>query len=1548
MSDPVKTASIPEQVRPNVLICLATDDPRVIDAADIAMHRAEIAASLLRVEATHRPPKRETGSGAAAGSGVSTVLAMLHALAGRQDAIPDSDDGFVVFIGFDCAALDLAAQYQYRRIALSMLETDGLQAAQAAFRDLPMLGVAAPLGTPRIPLKGNTDNVFHSRLASQLGLSDELIKDGLYFPVPMYFARAQWIRRLLARYLPHDRRPDPQLENALALGFHCTCIAMGYAAHDLIPKARPSSCESIRKHIAQLSLPGSEGRRASEYRAASKRDDLPATHALKYIAYYLPQFHAIPENDLWWGKGFTEWTNVTRAVPRFVGHDQPHLPTDLGFYDLTRDEVLDEQIDLARAYGIHGFCFYFYWFNGKTLLEHPVRRYLEGSDRDFPFCLCWANENWTRRWDGQEQEILIEQAHSARDDLRFIEHIAAYLRDPRYIRIGGKPLLLVYRGSLLADARATAQRWRKWCRDNGIGEIYLAAVLSFEIDDPRPFGFDAAVEFPPHQLRNLPPINSEVELLDPAFAGEILDYRETVLMTALDKFSDSAPRPFPLLHGVMTGWDNDPRRQGKGRVFHHAHPSGYADWLRLASTATLRRNPPELQYVFINAWNEWAEGAHLEPDRRFGHAYLAATADVLRMSSRSSCSPPDLGTSTGALAHLPAHLLPRLDRTRAALAHAMIAGRAPELQLRVVLTLDQGPSAALIGTLTSIAEQSFRRFALTIVTRTALPFTSWFDHPEIPLEQFVTDDPSTYLTSVAMQHPENWLVLVWAGDRLFPDSLLTLAAAIMSRPNAEILLADELQHRGDPAASRPCFGATPNIAGLRARGLDCAVLAVRAQCVHALGGLDGTLRGASESDLTLRCAERYGMAGVVHIPETLAWRDLHGHPDLALPGGLRAESLRRALSGHIQRLGLKAEIQTANGEGISHVVPIRTHAPLVSILIPTHDQVATFRRCVESVFGNTQYPNYELVVIDHANTDPEARAFLDGLALLEPNKIRVVPFSGAFNYAALNNHAVKHARGTLILFMNDDVAALHPEWLDALVDEASMPDVAIVGPRLVFPDGRLQHAGVVLGMSGFADFPFQGAALDAPGPADCLLHVRDVSALSGACLLVRRDVLEMLSGMDESLDLAYADFDLCIRATQAGHRVVWTPRATLMHEVGLTLRQQATDPAVAAAMQRAFEHCQTQFFVRHRRLLARDPHINPRLSLTSRGLRPELNPALTPDLHGLPKLPCLLALPADDSGSGEYRVGLPAREAQAHGLTRSRIAMGYPLQVLIEKLEIETLHTQRQVDDAQLRALRSLRTLMPLRIVMDFDDALEHVPPASAHKASVWPDIGVRLAEACRLSDTITVTTEPLAHEMRRLHGDVRVIPNAIDPGAWAGLRVPDHSDGKRLRVGWAGGISHAEDLAILREVVRTLADEVDWVFLGMCLEDMRPHLTEFHRGVPLAQYPARLADLRLDLALAPLAMNHFNECKSNLRLLEYGALGIPVLASDSVPYQCDLPVTRLRNEPARWIATIRERIGEHVQLRAEGRQLRERVLQDWTIASQLPKWRQAWTEPRV
>jgi GT2 family glycosyltransferase/2-polyprenyl-3-methyl-5-hydroxy-6-metoxy-1,4-benzoquinol methylase len=352
---------------------------------------------------------------------------------------------------------------------------------------------------------------------------------------------------------------------------------------------------------------------------------MDSLNQVKMIALYLPQFHPITENDLWWGKGFTEWTHVSKARPNFVGHYQPHLPADLGFYDLRVEETMGQQAELAKRYGIYGFCYFYYWFAGKRLLDLPLERILKIDKPNMPFCLCWANENWTRKWDGRYDEVLIAQRHSDEDDREVMLDLIRYMRHPNYVRINGKPLLIIYRIKLFPDIRRTTESWRELCRKEGLGEIYLAMVESFELamafEHPSKYGFDASMEFPPHGVDA--PLEPNGKILNSDYTGVIHDYRQAIL-----KYLEMEVAGYVRFRGVMPAWDNTPRRQNDSVMFENVSPSAYQAWLESILEQTHEQYFGDERIVFINAWNEWGEGNHLEPDRRYGHAFLEATRNA--------------------------------------------------------------------------------------------------------------------------------------------------------------------------------------------------------------------------------------------------------------------------------------------------------------------------------------------------------------------------------------------------------------------------------------------------------------------------------------------------------------------------------------------------------------------------------------------------------------------------------------------------------------------------------------------------------------------------------------------------------------------------------------------------------------------------------------------------------------------------------------------------------------------------------------------------------
>ena len=398
--------------------------------------------------------------------------------------------------------------------------------------------------------------------------------------------------------------------------------------------AKPAPVTEIETHaiIYDWQARNSLGNCRRKDFVAISHDRPPTEHCdVKLIAYFLPQFHPIPENNRWWGDGFTEWNNVARAFPMFEGHYQPRIPGELGYYDLRQTDVMRRQAELASLYGISAFCFHFYWFAGKPLLELPVKNYLQDKTITLPFCLCWANENWTRRWDGSEHELLIAQQHSPEDDIQFIHHLKQYFSDPRYLKVAGKPVLTIYRPALLPDPSATVQRWRAQALEMGFPGLYLIATNACDFEEYDSLGFDALSEFPPHGIR---PPNIQRSLIRSKFhKGMVYAYPTVVALELARKIASGTVHP-----GVFPSWDNTPRQLAHGRIFHGSSPQLFKKWLHHAFNRA-RSNRPGERLVFIHAWNEWAEGAYLEPDQCFGYAYLDACASTIRAQTTHLCVP---------------------------------------------------------------------------------------------------------------------------------------------------------------------------------------------------------------------------------------------------------------------------------------------------------------------------------------------------------------------------------------------------------------------------------------------------------------------------------------------------------------------------------------------------------------------------------------------------------------------------------------------------------------------------------------------------------------------------------------------------------------------------------------------------------------------------------------------------------------------------------------------------------------------------------------------
>lgn len=345
---------------------------------------------------------------------------------------------------------------------------------------------------------------------------------------------------------------------------------------------------------------------------------------VKYIAFYLTQFHKSIDNDNWWGKNYTEWDSVVKSVPRYKDHYQPHLPVDIGFYNLLDKNTWLQQVEIANNYGVSGFCFYFYWFNGRRVLDKPLELFLNNKDIDIEFCFFWANESWTRTWHGvsdnnsDKNEMLIEQIHNHDDDRNLMEYLCKNVFcDTRYIFLENKPLLVIYNVELFPDIKKTTQIWQQIAIDHGFSGIHLSFIDNSDEISPLTVGFDSVVQFSPKGLKCKK--KSNIKALDGKVRNKhikVFSYEDAVYSEKDRVFNN------PTFRSCFMSWDNEARRSGNGISWYGSTPSLFENYLLNMTEYAIKNPICNESFVFINAWNEWAEGAHLEPDRKYGYAWL--------------------------------------------------------------------------------------------------------------------------------------------------------------------------------------------------------------------------------------------------------------------------------------------------------------------------------------------------------------------------------------------------------------------------------------------------------------------------------------------------------------------------------------------------------------------------------------------------------------------------------------------------------------------------------------------------------------------------------------------------------------------------------------------------------------------------------------------------------------------------------------------------------------------------------------------------------------
>lgn len=850
-----------------------------------------------------------------------------------------------------------------------------------------------------------------------------------------------------------------------------------------------------------------------------------------------------------------------------------------------------------------------------------------------------------------------------------------------------------------------------------------------------------------------------------------------------------------------------------------------------------------------------------------------------------------------------------------------------------VIIDDEPGQGAMADTLRSLAAQSFPAGHVLVLSRhpqpqSLAPGILWLPLAAQPFAQ-INDLLATELAAA------DWLFLLQAGDHLHPDALLIMAERAVFRPDMLCWYCDEGRLvAGEP--SDPIFKPDFNLDMMRSFPYVGRLLGFSRAGLLEHGGFDLRHAALAPHDLLWRMVEGRGTHTVEHIAELLVQT-----PQTSTLWLAEAQVVAQApalLQAHLERTGVQATVSNDGQSATCRIHYEHPQAPLVSIVIYGAADVHAIHACTESLLDKTAYFNYEILLLTCAQSAPDIAAWATAMVELGAGKIRCVELDPGMVEAAALNQACDQARGEYVLLLQGNSLILEKHWLDELVNHAQRPEVGVVGGKVCSKNATILQAGLVLGLRGPASSPFVGQSIHADGYMQRLGIAHNCSAVSAQCLMVRRELFQSVEGFD-ALAFAHSlyDVDLCLRIRHNGYVVVWTPFALVAQ---IAPRQSL--PSRLATQANAQD--EKRFFQRWLAELANDPAYNQNLSLkmASFNLNPGLRVGWDPFIART--LPSVLALPVNTSAVGHYRVAQPFLELEMAGWIQGRVNYATPPLVELEREKPDVIILQCRYMNSSLREIERIKRHSGAMRIYELDDYIIDVPSKNAHSRNMPKDMRSLVQRGIAMCDRVVVSTQPLADALSSMHHDIRVVPNMLASQLWHGLHGRRQTSAKP-RVGWGGGTSHRGDLELIADVVRILADEVDWVFFGMCPDLLKPYIKEFHAGVSLQAYPAKLASLNLDLAVAPLEHNLFNDCKSNLRLLEFGACGFPVVCSDTKAYAGYLPCTRVANNTTeQWLAAIRMHLDDPQASYRMGDQLRETVLRDYVLtADNLQQWVNGW-----
>jgi len=831
----------------------------------------------------------------------------------------------------------------------------------------------------------------------------------------------------------------------------------------------------------------------------------------------------------------------------------------------------------------------------------------------------------------------------------------------------------------------------------------------------------------------------------------------------------------------------------------------------------------------------------------------------------------------------------------------------------------------LAQTIDSFSNQMYPNWCLHFISELEVPHAGFEDTNNL---NWIQTDASLYDASnqIGKNLVNSFVGMLNVGDLLAPHALISLCQIYNEKESSLIYtdhdIVDNIGFRNFPKF-KPDF----NLEMLRSSDYISNAFVMEIEAFKKLKGYKIELLGSENIDILLRFYDTFKEQSIYHLPDVLF--TLTKEEDTLMQ--LKLVSTKLALSQHLQRNNIAGEILEGEVEGTFRVLYYHEEKPLVSILIPTKDQFEYISACISSIFDKTSYENYEIIIVDNGSTG-EAKEYLEDINSKYDN-LQVIAYDKAFNFSTVNNTAAAEAQGEYLLLLNNDTEILHENWLDVLLSYAQREDVGIVGMRLLYPDNTIQHAGVIMGLSGCADHQFSQCSLEDDGYMSRLKIDQELSVVTAAALLIRKSVYDEVGGLnDTDYRLNFSDVDLCLKVREAGHKVLWTPHCTLLHHGSVT--QKSIDTKKSKEKEKLFAKDKEALLRLWIDYVNHDPAYNINLDIG--------NPYMSIRTKALPHwtvsqnttLPKIFAFARGKDGSGFYRIKTPLDGLSKAGYAQTYVEYKGYHTVYVGAQKPDVIVYQIPLHDHHLSFLEDIKKTYPqITLIFEIDDLLTNIPISNRSFLNQYKDVRNRFKKALSFCDRMIVSTKPLKEAFSSYHDDIRVVPNYLSNEIWGNLKQDRiHSD--KLRVGWAGSIFHKGDLEIVRQLIIDYKDTVQWVFMGMAPEGIDEYI-EYHPGVSVEKYPEKLATLNLDLALVPLEKNSFNESKSNLRLLEFGILGWPVICTDIYPYQ-DAPVTRVKNRYKDWVRAFKEKIKDREALVKEGETLKQWVKDNYILENNL------------